>query len=173
MSELPEEARIEMALREGLRSLPVPDTSPDFAARIHAALRRPVPWWQMLWVHARPVLGAGACSLIGMLALLHWTAQMPLTPPATTLQRTDTTALNRVLESPSLATASLDGLSSLRRLSRANTPESNSLPRIEIPKKPAPERHSQNPVCIPLKEKRSWRRRNATGSGWWDSRLES
>ena len=52
------------ALRRGLSRLPVPDVASDFDARIHAALRRPTPWWRLLWTQARPVLSTAACSLL-------------------------------------------------------------------------------------------------------------
>jgi hypothetical protein len=65
-----EENKADIALRLGLRGLPVPDTSSDFDARVHAALRPPPPVRQMLWTYARPVLSAAACSLLITLALL-------------------------------------------------------------------------------------------------------
>jgi len=65
-----EENRADVALRQGLRDLPVPETSSDFDARVHAALRRPEPWWRALWEQARPVLTTAACSLLVTLALL-------------------------------------------------------------------------------------------------------
>lgn len=58
------------ALRRGLSRLPVPDVASDFDARIHAALRRPTPWWRLLWTQARPVLSTAACSLLVTLVLL-------------------------------------------------------------------------------------------------------
>ncbi len=65
-----EENRGDYLLRQGLRSLPVPETSPDFNARVHAALRRPAPWWRTIWNRTRPVLATAACSLLVTLALL-------------------------------------------------------------------------------------------------------
>ena len=59
-----------IALREGLHGLPVPSTSADFDARIHAALSQPTPWWRSLLPLARPVLSTAACSLLVTLALL-------------------------------------------------------------------------------------------------------
>lgn len=44
MSKLPDAIRAETALRNGLRALPVPDTSADFEARIYAAMQRLLPW---------------------------------------------------------------------------------------------------------------------------------
>lgn len=65
-----EDVRSDMALREGLRSLPVPETAPDFDARVLDALRRPAPWWQTAWASLRPVLSAAACALVVLLPLL-------------------------------------------------------------------------------------------------------
>ncbi|HLK55614.1 MAG TPA: hypothetical protein VKU00_03570 [Chthonomonadaceae bacterium] len=71
MSKYPEEHETDRHLNQGLRSLPVPEVSADFDARVHEALRRPTPWWQPLWTQMRPVLTAMACSLVITLVLLQ------------------------------------------------------------------------------------------------------
>ncbi|MCW3100484.1 MAG: hypothetical protein JWL77_6102 [Chthonomonadaceae bacterium] len=72
----------DVALRQGLHRLPVPEVASDFDARVHAALCRPTPWWRLLWAEARPVLSTAACSLLVTLAALKgWdVSQRPLQP---------------------------------------------------------------------------------------------
>lgn len=41
--------------------LPAPDASPDFDARVLAAVLRP-PWWRAVLIWARPVLAGAVCS---------------------------------------------------------------------------------------------------------------
>lgn len=66
------------ALCEGLGLLTVPQVSPGFDARVLGALKRRTPWWRTAWPTLRPVLSGAACSLLIMLAVLHWTALMPV-----------------------------------------------------------------------------------------------
>ena len=77
MRSLPDDPDLGAALRDGLRALPVPDTTPDFDARVLDALRAPVPWWRRLWGPARPLLLGASCSLSVTLVLLHWTLTAP------------------------------------------------------------------------------------------------
>jgi len=79
-SEEDRESEANVALRLGMRGLPVPATSSDFNARVHAALVRPTPWWQVLWAHARPLVSAAACSLLITLALLRGLATTTADP---------------------------------------------------------------------------------------------
>ncbi len=75
-------------LREALREMPTPPPSPDFDARVLAALRVPPPWWDWrawgwhaLWPTLRPVvLGAGGSLGVTLLAL-HWTLSAPVSAP--------------------------------------------------------------------------------------------
>jgi len=170
VSEQPEETRIEMALRQGLRSLPVPESSPDFNARVHAALRRPEPWWHSLWASARPVLCAGACSLAGMMALLSWATHAPL--PSTRAPATPTPAasaldLDRAIERLDRSAFSLRDFSSLRLLSNVSAPDTPA-PHA-APQKPLRNHHSQ----LSPEEKLPWKHPNATASGLWEPRSES
>jgi hypothetical protein len=73
--------RLDRALRDGLRALPVPEASPDFDARVLLALRAPQPWWRRLWQPARPLLLGASCSLAVTLVLLHWTLSAPTAAP--------------------------------------------------------------------------------------------
>ncbi|HEX5322158.1 MAG TPA: hypothetical protein VFW40_00130, partial [Capsulimonadaceae bacterium] len=76
MNNRADENRIAEALREGLRAQPVPQTGADFDDRVLAALRNR-PWWQALWLSARPIVSTAACSMIAMLAILHFSLQPP------------------------------------------------------------------------------------------------
>jgi hypothetical protein len=133
-----EENEAGRALRLGLHSLAVPEPAPDFDARVRAALRRPIPWWQSLWTTARPVLVTTACSLVGTLALLQWFTRMP-TSLSRLAQPTgiDTVAFERRLERMDLSTASLSGFSILQR---PPAPQPNTL---RDPHPIAPDRRSQ------------------------------
>ena len=122
MHDLSEDDRADMALREGLRKLPVPSTSSAFDARIQSALSRPLPWWHALWPTLRPVLTTGFCSLLVTLALLHWSAQNPIRPqPGSGSAATDILAVNSMAEGD-LSRATLRGVPPPRRISRAATP---------------------------------------------------
>lgn len=76
-----EDGRAELALREGLRRLPVPLPSATFDAQVVAALAaapaasgaRTSPWLAL-----RPVVCGAACSLVLTAALYLWTASLPL-----------------------------------------------------------------------------------------------
>lgn len=83
MSEVPEETALHNALRDGLRALPFPETSPNFDDRVLIALRAPQPWWQRVCQPAKPLLLSASCSLAVMLLALHWTLSAPvsLAPP--------------------------------------------------------------------------------------------
>lgn len=71
-------------LAEALRSLPAPALSPDFDARVLAALRVPVPWWRRLWQPVQPLLIGASGSLAVTLLLLHFTLSGPPTVPTPT-----------------------------------------------------------------------------------------
>lgn len=76
-------------LRDALTKLPIPPPSPDFDARVLAALCAPSSWWDwrawhwhLLWPTLRPVmLGAGGSLGVTLLAL-HWTLSAPVSAPA-------------------------------------------------------------------------------------------
>jgi hypothetical protein len=133
----PEDHQSDIDLRAGLRQLAVPEASPDFNARIHAALRRPLPWWQALWVPLRPLLTSAVCSLAVMSVLLHWSSRLPtIHPPSSAPANVDGIADSRILERADLSAASLIGLPSLQRSWKANTaevPEMRTLPRHAVP----------------------------------------
>jgi hypothetical protein len=72
------DAGLHAELREGMRALPVPAVSPEFDERVLRALdASAAPWWRVGWVTVRPVLAAGACSLVGGLVLLRFAATVP------------------------------------------------------------------------------------------------
>ena len=75
--------QLDMGLREGLRSLPVPEPSAAFDARILDALQDDRPGWLRFWITIRPTFSAAACSLALTLVFIHWSsmtsvAQLPM-----------------------------------------------------------------------------------------------
>jgi hypothetical protein len=72
---------MEAALRGGLQSLPAPELSRDFNARVLAAVARARPWWPRLFRAARPTLSGAAISLAICLALLPRYVQAPIYAP--------------------------------------------------------------------------------------------
>jgi hypothetical protein len=135
----------DIGLREGLRSLPVPETSADFAARIHAELRQPVPWWKTLWTTARPLLSGAVCSLVVTMILLPRLVHMPSGPPSHSESTVvSEVAMDRVLDSTELSAASLTRLRLRKRLSTAIVPP---LPPASMrrPQRPGPDHSSRLP----------------------------
>lgn len=124
MFERPEETRADRALREGLRQIPVPETSADFAAQIQAKLHQPipaVPKRQSFWMTLRPALASAAFSLVVTLALLPRLTQTPstsrITAENTATMATEASALERFAERADLSGASLRGLPPVRQIS--------------------------------------------------------
>ncbi len=112
-SEFPAEDAMTQALRDGLRALPTPAVSPDFDARVLAALQAPGPWWVRWWQPVRPVLFSAAGSLGVMLIVLHGTLSAPLTPPAAPPRLTakapaQLPSIDALLDRPNLCAASLE-----------------------------------------------------------------
>ncbi len=131
-------------LRDGVRALPPVPVSADFDARVLAALCRPAPWRERVWLTLRPLLAGAACSLALTLAALFWTLRAPLTVspmPGFTLSvartidvpRPDLASLDRWLDRPNLSAASL-----------ADWPERPAL-LDDPPDAPAPERRPPPP----------------------------
>ncbi len=113
MSDALEETPLDQALRDGLRALPVPETAPDFDARVLAALRVPAPWWRRWWEPARPLLLGASCSLAVTLLALHWTLSAPVlsAPPLLGVGGSSRSArapsLDALLDQPNLSAGSL------------------------------------------------------------------
>ena len=115
MRNLPDE--LETALREGLQAQLLPAVSPDFDARVLAALCISPPWWQRLWQPAQPLLAGASFSLIVTLICLHWSLSAPLTPTLTppllgaggpsSLAARPAPSLDALLDRPNLSAASL------------------------------------------------------------------
>src|SRR3954468_19804407 len=62
--------QISALLKQGLRSVPVPEASADFDSRVRARLRRPQSPWQWLWGALKPALAPAGLSLAVTLAAL-------------------------------------------------------------------------------------------------------
>jgi hypothetical protein len=71
----------EKLLRQGLRSISVPEASPDFDAQIHLALAAPDRWWILGWRQVRPVLASAILSLGVSIVVLASTQTPAAKPP--------------------------------------------------------------------------------------------
>lgn len=132
-----DEGPLESALRDGLRALPTPELSPDFDARILAALSAPRPWWQRLWEPARPLLLGASCSLVVTLIALHWTLTAPLSAPMSRAALPGLAAAPRPLPS-------LDALLDQPYLSAGSLAAVWAAPPVPSPgRRPEPPRHAQ------------------------------
>ena len=102
---------LETALREGLHAQTLPAVSPDFDARVLAALRVSSPWWQRLWQPAQPLLVGASFSLIVTLLCLHWSLSAPiapnLAPSPPLLAARPAPSLDALLDRPNLTAGAL------------------------------------------------------------------
>lgn len=138
MSEPPDDLTVRQALRDGLRTLPVPDVSPDFDSRVLDALRAPRPWWQRLWEPARPLLLGASCSLSVTLVLLHWTLTAPAPRPLIL------GGLERIPVSAQVRAPSLDNLLDRPDLRAGSLAAAWAAPSPAPPdRRPEPVRHAQ------------------------------
>ncbi len=141
MFEPPDDTRAEIALREELRALPVPEASPDFDGHVLTALHEPASWWQALWQAARPVLSGAACSSLVTLALLHWCSQMPAEHfPARDRGGANAVARGETPDRPSLRTDLLSRHLAFRLLSGMDTEDPSAGKPGPVPKRVAPAR---------------------------------
>lgn len=130
-------------LRDALTALPTPPPSPDFDARVLAALRVPPPWWDwrawhwhLLWPALRPVmLGAGGSLGVTLLAL-HWTLSAPVSAP---------TSVPRDLAAAPARLPPLDGLLARPNLSAGSFAAWAALPPPPVPadRRPVPRRRAE------------------------------
>lgn len=123
---------LEMDLRAGLRSLPVPHVTADFDSRVLNAVLHTSRGERFL-IAARPVLSGAFCSLIIALALIHWSVQTTAGPIRSNagIQRG---YAELGLESVPLRAGSLSRLLSRRRPAAARTfsPDSAVQPTSSI-----------------------------------------
>jgi hypothetical protein len=95
----------DMALRQGLRDLDIPEPSPGFDARVLAAVRGRSPLREMFYSYLRPALATAAASAVVTLLLVQWSTRPVHTvaaaepPPATHAER---------VPEPDLATRALE-----------------------------------------------------------------
>ncbi len=134
-------------LADALRSLPAPPLPADFDARVLAALRVPVPWWQRLswrsvWQTAQPLLLGTSCSLGLTLLLLHLTLSGSLPAPAPP-------AASPLASAPSTPLPPLDALLDQPNLRAGSLAAWNSAAAVEdeepqkAPRKPEPRRRAE------------------------------
>ena len=148
MTDLPDDLDAAQALRDDLHGLPVAAVSPDFDARVLAALHLPRPWgktrwerfrehfWEHFWEPARPLLLGASCSLAVTLLALHWTLSGPVSaprPPAPSEQ---------AVAPPAVPAPSLDALLDRPDL-RAGSLAAWTPPAPAPGRRPAPPRHAQ------------------------------
>ena len=151
MSERPEERETDALLRQGLQSLPTPEISSDFDARIRAGLQERTPWWVTLKRTLQPMLTATACSVVVTLGVLKFCTSAPelgirpsLRPSIDTiaLERgaEKDQALERALDSGTLSSASLGRMPS----TSAPSPGPTTPAPLRSPRSHDPERRSES-----------------------------
>ncbi len=137
------------ALRDALRSLPVPPPSADFDDRVLAALTAPRPWrqrlsWRRVWQPVQPLLLGTSCSLGLTLLLLHITLSAPLavpvsSPPALTnlagASLVPLPPLDALLDRPNLRAGSLAAWNS--------APAADAEEPQKAPRRPEPRRRAE------------------------------
>lgn len=139
------DARLHGALREGLAALPVPAASPNFDRRVLDALEQPsVPWWRAGWAAARPVLAAGACSLVCGLVLLRFAASVPTSDDAPVRPAAMAAASGPAVDADTLVEAAARRRAALRDVLSASIPRAAERP---IAPQTAPGRRSQSRVA--------------------------
>ena len=105
---------MDMALREGLRSVITPVAGPDFDARVLGAIEKPVPWWQTLRLILKPAFGGAAFSLIATLFIVNWAMKEPDKAAPGGYSGITTASIEKALDSPNLTSASLTRLRPIR-----------------------------------------------------------
>jgi hypothetical protein len=107
---------LDMALRAGLRSVPVPISGPDFDSRVLSALEKPLPWWHSLRSSLKPAFGGAAFSLIATLFIVNWALREPGKATPGHISGITTVSIEQALESPNLTASSLTRLRSVRSI---------------------------------------------------------
>lgn len=148
MSRPLQENDINRVLRDGLQAQPLPQPEPDFDDRVLKALRSRRPWWQSLWFSVRPVVSTAACSMVVMLAILHWGLKTPEissfnhpapnAAPTSSQARVTMAMLDKALDQPNLQFGTFARLIELRN-SGAEPPALRP-PRIAPGHPPEPRR---------------------------------
>ena len=105
---------MDMALREGLRSVAAPVAGPDFDARVLGALEKRAPWWHVLRSTLKPAFGGAAFSLIATLFIVNWALREPGKSTPGHSSSITTVSIEKALDSPNLTSASLTRLRPLR-----------------------------------------------------------
>ena len=131
---------LDEALRDGLNTLPVSTPSPEFDARVLAALCAPPPWWLRLWEPAKPLLLGASCSLVVTLLALHWTLSASVAAPQLPILGESA----RSLAAAPHPTLSLDALLNQPHLSAGSLAAVWAAPVPTPPnRRPEPHRHAQ------------------------------
>lgn len=108
MPDMTPEQWADSALRRGLGEMEIPDPSPDFDARVLAAVRGRSPVREMLLSYLRPALATASASAVATLLLVHWSTAPVHTveaavvpPPAVAAARAPAPDItDRLLQSP-------------------------------------------------------------------------
>jgi hypothetical protein len=108
----------DLALRSGLRGIPVPPVSADFDARVFQQLVRPEPLMARILASARglrPALAAASLTVPCVLLAVMWLSQPSanvVAAPASSARTAEALPVDQALDRPDLTPATL------RRLSR-------------------------------------------------------
>jgi hypothetical protein len=134
---------LDIALRDGLRSVPVPVAGPDFDSRVLSDLENPLPWWRALRSTLKPAFGGAAFSLITTLIVVNWALRAPERAIPGHSSGITTVAIEQALDSPNLTASSLTRLRSVRAAitEPAAIPQSsiqNPKSQIHNPQSPRP-----------------------------------
>jgi|SRR5579884_1308243 len=129
-------SQAEDLLRRGLTSLPTPEVSPDFNARVHASLAAPKAAWRIRWSDLRPALQTAGVSLAASLLLLRWSATEPPRPAAPDRPPSAAPSIDLALDRLDLERASFGGVRLLAPNSTALRPRSGGDRRSALPGRP-------------------------------------
>ena len=116
------DSELDMSLREGLRSVPVPVAGPDFDSEVLRALEKPLPWWHALRSTLTPAFGGAAFSLVATLFVVNWALREPQKASPGHSSGISTASIEKALDSPNLTASTLTRLRSVRAVETGSAP---------------------------------------------------